>query len=102
MLFFSRKSGAVRSVLFRNLHGIVKAICQRLLVICAQGETLLQLSKTTALFRTGGTLNQLSVLGCFCTILLRSEHTGPFRWKSWRIPANVDGGMPIDMDQCIE
>ena len=91
MLFFGSKGRAAGPILLGNVHGIVISIREASLIIRQRDEAVLQVLKFTAFLSAGRTLDEFAALGCFRAILLRSEHAEPFRWKSPRIPTNLDG-----------
>jgi hypothetical protein len=71
--------------------GIVVLLRAASLVIRQQDEAVSPGLEFTAFLSAGRTLDEFAALGCFRAILLRFEHAEPFRWKSPRIPTNLDG-----------
>jgi len=91
VFFLEGQGRAAGLVMARNVHGTLVIVREDLLVVRQRSEASFQFLKFTAFLGAGRSFDQLAVLGCFCTILLRFEHAEPFRWKSPRIPTNLDG-----------
>src|ERR1700704_1881820 len=90
VLFFGSKGRAAGRVLLRYMHWIVISIRDASPVIRQRDEAVLQVLKFMAFLSAGRTLDEFAALDCFRAILLRFEHAEPFRWKSPRIPTNLD------------
>ena len=91
VLFFGGKGRAAGPVFLGNVHGIVISVREASLVIRQRDEAVLQVLKFTAFLGAARTLDEFAALGCLRAILLRFEHAELIRWKSPRVPTNLDG-----------
>jgi hypothetical protein len=78
-IFLNGQGRAAGLVMVRNVHCTLVIVREDLLVIRNEAKRRSNFLKFTAFLGAGPSLDQLAVLSCFCTIVLRFEHAEPFR-----------------------